>query len=140
MKTAKKTTKNSKPEFDFRTIKLFEDACKKENVDPTKLPDVSMIPEAIGKDLVARYKLIIIFQAVNNGWIARGGDWNQLKWYAWLSVRSSGSGFDFSYSDCDCADSGTAAGLRLCTETEEQIKYITTQFTELFEDMLLNKI
>ena len=38
MKTVKKLKEKSKPEFDFITIKLFEDACKKENVDPAKLP------------------------------------------------------------------------------------------------------
>lgn len=140
MKTTKKTTEKAKPEFDFRTITSFEDACKKESVDPADLPDVSRLPVAIGKDLVARCKLIIIFQAINNGWIARGGDWSQPKWYAYLSVLPSGSGFDFSDSNYYCTSTYTNAGLRLCTETRDQIKYITEQFLELFEDMLLNKI
>lgn len=36
---AKKSTTKT-PVFDFRTIKSFEDACAKEKIDPTALPDV----------------------------------------------------------------------------------------------------
>jgi len=139
MKKEKKVTAKGDSAFDFRSIISFEKACEKDNTDPTKLPDVSMLPQDIGKDLMARYKLIIIFKAVNNGWIAKA-DRSQPKWFAFFYVRSSGSGFDFSYSYCSYALTITGAGLRLCTETEAQIRYITTQFTELFEDMLLNKI
>ena len=137
MKTTKKTAEKAKPEFDFRTITSFEDACKKENIDPSKLPDVSMIPEVYGKDLTARYKLEIIYLAINNGWIARGGDASQRKYYIYHSGLPSGSGFDFSYSLCDCTGMYTTAGLRLCTFNLEQSDYIKDQFTDLWKDMLL---
>ena len=137
MKTTKKTAKKAKPEFDFRTIKSFEDACKKENIDPTKLPDMSMVAEVYGRDLIARIKLIIIYLAINNGWIARGGDLSQKKWYVYHTVLPSGSGFDFSGSYYLFTNAGTAAGLRLCTFNKEQSDYIKDQFTDLWKDMLL---
>ena len=137
MKTTKKTAKEAKPEFDFRTIKSFEDACKKENIDPTKLPDMSMFAEVYGRDLIARIKLIIIYLAINNGWIARGGDLSQQKWYVYHTVLPSGSGFDFSGSDCYWAISHSASGLRLCTFNKKQLDYIKDQFTDLWKDMLL---
>ncbi len=137
MKTTKKTAKKAKPEFDFRTIKFFEDACKKENIDSTKLPDVSMIPEVYGRDLIARYKLEIIYLAINNGWIARGGDVTQAKWYVYHWVLPSGSGFGFSCSYYDCAGTYASAGLRLCTFNKEQSDYIKDQFTDLWKDTLL---
>ncbi len=99
---AKKSTKNS-PVFDFRTIKSFEDACAKQNVDPTALPDVSMIPEDLRKPIIAAYKLMIIFLAINNGWRPDWSDSDQYKYFPWYRVLSSG--FGFSDSDCSYDDS-----------------------------------
>ena len=81
--------------FDFRTIKTFEDACKKIRVT-TALPTLTNGCQELMKATVAAYKLMVIFQAINDGWIP---DWNnsdQYKYYPWLRVLSSGSGFSGS--------------------------------------------
>ena len=96
-----------------------------------------MIPEVYGRDLIARYKLEIIYLAINNGWIARGGDVTQAKWYVYHWVLPSGSGFGFSCSYYDCAGTYASAGLRLCTFNKEQSDYIKDQFTDLWKDTLL---
>jgi hypothetical protein len=135
-KKKEKTTKESIP-FDFRTIKSFEDACKKENVDPSLLPDLSMIPEEFRNPLMAVYRLFIIFKAINNEWIANYGDSNQYKYYPWFRVLSSGSGFGFSDSNFIYGHTLTLVGARLCTDTSEKALYIAQQFEAEYKDFIL---
>ena len=138
-KEAKKAAKGN-AEFDFRTIKSFEDACKKENLDPNALPDVSMIPEEFHRPLIAVYKLFIIYKAINNGWIADFTNHSQYKYYPWLPVLSSG--FGFSLSNCDYDYTVTGVGSRLCTYSSETAVYIGEQFGVLgeeYKDFLLNR-
>ncbi len=126
--------------FDYKTIKTFEDACKKENIDPTKLPDVSMIPEEFHKPIVAAYKLYVIFKAINNGWTPYWNDSSEYKYYPWFWVNASKekpSGFGFSSSDCDFTTTGTGVGSRLCVQTSEEALYIAGQFTAEYLDFLL---
>jgi len=132
-------TKEATPGFDFRTIKSFENACKKENVDPEKLPDVSMIPEIDRKALISTYKLFVIFRAINNGWIANFKNWDQVKYYPWLSVQSSSSRFDYAHSDFDFTITHSPVGLRLCTNSSEKAIYIAKTFSEEYENLITNE-
>jgi hypothetical protein len=131
---AKKSAKNQ-PVFDFRTIKSFEDACAKENIDPTALPEVSMIPEDLRKPIIAAYKLMIIFLAINNGWRPDWSKSSQWKYYPWYSVLSSGFGFSRSLYLFDRTD--TTVGSRLCTDTSEKAMYIAEQFQEEYKEYFL---
>ena len=125
-----KTPKKEK--FDFRTIDSFEAACKKQNLDPTLLPVVDMLPERFRKAIVAAYKLFVITEAVNDGWVCRPGDASQKKYSPWFWVLSSGAGFDSS--NYYCAYSTTYAGSRLCTETPEQSLFIGETFGVLGQE------
>lgn len=129
------TAKNETAEFDFRTIKSFEDACAKESIDPEKLPDVSMIPEEFAKPIIAAYKLMVIFKAINNGWKPDWSNYNQWKYYPWFGVLASGFGFSCSgyYYDSTNADVGS----RLCTDTSEKALYIAEQFEAEYKDYFL---
>lgn len=131
---AKKSTEKT-PVFDFRTIKSFEDACAKEYIDPTALPDVSMIPDEFRKPIVNAYKLLIIFKAINNGWRPDWSKSSQGKYYPWYEVLSSG--FGFSLSDYHYAYPGTAVGSRLCTDTSEKALYIAEQFKTEYQEYFL---
>jgi hypothetical protein len=131
-----KTTK-AKEKFDYKTIKSFEDACKKENIDPEKLPDVSMIPTSFQKAIINCYKLYIIFKAINNGWTPNWNDYNQYKYYPWFKVLSSGSGFDFSSSIYHFDLTRTVVGSRLCTDTSEKALYIGEQFGKEYVEFFL---
>ena len=133
---AKKSTKKT-PGFDFRTIKSFEDACVKENIDPTALPDVSMIPEDLRKPIISAYKLMIIFLAINNGWRPDWSKSSQWKYYPWYRVLSSG--FGFSHSDCYCGNADTSVGSRLCFESREKSNYAAQQFIDIYEQFLTIK-
>ena len=135
MATKIKKTVKIESGFDYKTIKTFEDACKKLNLDPTKLPDISGIPEEFAKPLIAAYKLYVIYKAVNNDWIPDWGNWKQYKYYPWFEVSSSGFGFSGAAYFCD--DTHTAVGSRLCTDSSEKALYIANQFEAEYKDHLL---
>ena len=133
----KKTNKSKAEGFDYKSIKTFEDACKKEGVDPLKLPDVSMIPEDLRSAVINYYKLCIIYRAINNGWTPDWSDFNQYKYYPWFSVLSSGSGFDFTRTYCSSAYAPAFVGSRLCTDTSEKALYIGKTFGEEYAGFFL---
>jgi hypothetical protein len=135
MTTKAKNIKKSSPEFDYTTIKTFEDACKKVNTDPAKLPDVSGIMEEFAKPIIAAYKLLIIYKAINNGWKPDWSNWDQYKYCPWFAVLSSG--FGFSSSDFDFDYSATSVGSRLCTDTSEKALYIAEKFKAEYQEYFL---
>lgn len=130
-------TKKEKTEkkFDYKSIKSFEDACAKLGIDPTALPELSMIPEDLRKPILAAYRLMIIYKAINNGWIPDWSNTNQWKYYPWFRVLSSGFGFSRSGCLYDCTDS--SVGSRLCTDTSDKSDYIAEQFKQEYIDYML---
>lgn len=135
MATKTKKSVKTETEFDYKTIKTFEDACKKLNLDPMKLPDVSGIPGEFARPIIAAYKLFVIYKAINNGWIPDWSNWRQYKYYPWFDVLSSG--FGFSRSDCHCDYASADGGSRLCTDSSEKAIYIAKQFEAEYQDYLL---
>ena len=121
--------------FDYKTIKTFEDACAKEGIDPTVLPDLSMIPEEFRKPLLAVYRLMIICKAINNKWVPDWANSSQYKYFPWYWVLSSG--FGFSHSHYGYAGTATAVSSRLCTDTSEKAMYIANQFEQEYKDYFL---
>jgi len=123
----------------YQNIKSFQDACKAKNVDPEKLPDFSMMPEHHRKAMIDHYKLVIIVSAINGEWDPDWSNSRQYKYYPWLWVEATKSGFGLSYNDFGYARTTTDVGARLCCETEEQAKYTFEQFKELYESYFLIK-
>jgi len=118
----------------MKTIKTFEDACKKLGLDPLKvIPEFLEFPESDRKAMQAHAKLIIINKAIVGDWVPDWNNYDQYKYYPWFEMGSS-SGAGFSYLDCDIWLTGSNAGSRLCFETREQAKYVGTQFLELYKD------
>ncbi len=130
----KKTSKSNEKVFDFKSIKTFEDACKKLGIEPAEAEIKAIHIEAV-KPMKAYYKLVIIYLAINNGWKPDWNDYNQWKYYPWFGVLSSGFGFDDSFYVCDYSYSGV--GSRLCTDTREKALYMAEQFKDLYQEYLL---
>jgi len=135
MATKNKKVAKSIPEFDYKKIKTFEDACKKVNADPKNLPDVSGILQEFAKPIIAAYKLMIIYKAINNGWKPDWSNWNQYKYYPWFEVLSSG--FGFSDTTYNYANTYTSVGSRLCTDTSEKARYVAKQFESEYVEYFL---
>jgi hypothetical protein len=135
MATKTKKAVKSSAEFDYKSIKTFEDACKHLAIDQAGLPDMSNVPEEFRKPLIAGYKLMIVYKAINNGWRPDWSNWNQLKYFPWYRVLSSG--FGFSGTDFSCDYTVSTVGSRLCTDTSEKALYIASQFEDLYKDYFL---
>lgn len=134
------TTKTKKPvksiqKFDYTTIKSFEDACEKLGLDPANIPDVKDIQDEFKKSIISVYKLMIVYKAINNGWIPDWSDNNQWKYYPWYEVLSSG--FGFSGANCDYDRALASVGSRLCTDTREKALYVAAQFKAEYQDYFL---
>jgi hypothetical protein len=127
-------TKILNQEFDFRTIKSFEDACAKLDINPLKLPYVTDLSEELLKPIIAHYKLMIIFKAINNDWTPDWNDDDQYKWFPWIVLPS---GFGFSYSCTSYTYKDTGIDSRLCTNSDEKAIYMAVQFKQEYMDLLL---
>ena len=122
------------------TIKTFEDACSALGLQPV-LPDVSALPEQHQKAIAAHYKLVIIAEALNNGWKPDWQNMNEYKYYPWFDLegedKKTGSGRSYDvYGD---ANANAAVGSRLCFKTSGLAKYAGTQFEQLYADYFLLK-
>ena len=120
-------------------IKSFEDACAALNLNPeTILPDFSVFPEPHQKAMSAHAKLVIIAEALNEGWKADWSDSDQWKYYPWFDMEASASG-GFSYDDCVIGWAGSYVGSRLCFKSAELAKYAAETFTDIYKEFFLIK-
>lgn len=122
-------------------IKTFEDACNALNINPeTSLPEVTMLPEKHQKAVVALTKLIIIAEALNEGWQPDWSDSTQWKYYPWFDMEDSvkqpsGSGLSFfGYAD---GRSFSVVGSRLAYKSRELARYAGKQFAKEYADYFL---
>ena len=121
-------------------IKTFEDACAALKLDPAALPGVTGLPEKHQKAIVAHYKLIIIAEALNDGWKPNWKDWDESKYYPWFDMDNDDDdqpGSGFSYGDYGCGRTGTCLGSRLCFKTWELAEYAGKQFEELYKEYFM---
>jgi len=117
-------------------IKTFEDACIALGISAA-IPDFSNTPEKHQKAFIAHYQLVIINQALNEGWEPNWGDWSEYKYYAWFDFEKGSdksSGFGFSYGVWTLSSATTDVGSRLCYKSSELAKYAGQQFLELYKD------
>lgn len=124
----------------MKKINSFEDACKALKLTPA-LPEVSALPEKHQKAVTALYKLIIIAEALNEGWQPDWNNWDERKYYPWFDLESTdGSGSGFSYHDYDAAYTATTVGARLCFKSSELATHAGQKFIDLYKDyMVLNQ-
>ena len=122
-------------------IKSFEDACKALKLDPKALPVVIGLPEKHQASIVAHYKLVIIAEALNAGWVPDWTNWDETKYYPWFDVdeKADKSGLGLSCDGYDFADSNTTVCSRLCFQTSELAEYAGKQFQDLYETSYLIK-
>ena len=117
-------------------VKSFEDACKVLDITPS-VPVVTGIPEKYQKPLIANYQLMVIAEALNEGWTPdwSNGQWD--KWYPWFKMDDSSSAGRFSFDVADNQRSVSCVGSRLCFKSEELADYAGTQFLELYRELFV---
>ena len=117
-------------------VKSFEDACKVLDITPS-IPVVTGIPEKYQKPLIANYQLMVIAEALNEGWTPdwSNGEWD--KWYPWFNMDNSSSAGRFSFDGAGHLRSASAVGSRLCFASEALAEYAGTQFLELYRELFV---
>lgn len=116
-------------------VKSFEDACQVLGIS-TNVPEVKGLPRKHQKAIIANYKLIIIAEALNEGWKPNWQDSDEYKYYPWFDMSNpAGVGYSNTY---DAASYTSASvGSRLCLKNRELAIYFGQTFTDLFNDSLL---
>ena len=117
-------------------VKSFEDACKLLDITPS-VPVVTGIPEKYQKPLIANYQLMVIAEALNEGWTPdwSNGEWD--KWYPWFNMNDSSSAGRFSFNAAVNRSSASLVGSRLCFKSEALADYAGTQFLELYRELFV---
>ena len=116
-------------------VKSFEDACQVLGIS-TNVPEVKGLPRKYQKAIIANYKLIVIAEALNEGWKPNWQDSDEYKYYPWFDMSNpAGVGYSSTYHTA----SSTLAniGSRLCLKNRELAIYFGQTFTDLFNDSLL---
>lgn len=119
------------------SIKTFEDACKALKLDSVKcVPDVSGMPEKHQKAAIASCKLMIVAEALNEGWTPDWNNFDEVKYWPWFDMETydGSSSPGFSLRDFDGGHDLSAVGSRLCFKSSELARYAGTQFIDLYRD------
>lgn len=86
-------------------VKSFEDACQVLGIS-TNVPEVKGLPRKHQKAIIANYKLIVIAEALNEGWKPNWQDSDEYKYYPWFDMSNpAGVGYsrtDFCGVECEC--------------------------------------
>lgn len=119
---------------DFKDIQSFAIACE---VCGTTEDEFNQRFNNIGLDIdtINYEKAKIVCKAINQGWKADYNDTNQKKWFPVFQVLSSGFGFSDSYSYY--VFTYAYSGSRLCLKDEARSDFAGTQFSEIFEKLIL---
>lgn len=116
-------------------VKSFEDACQVLGIS-TNVPEVKGLPRKHQKAIIANYKLIVIAEALNEGWKPNWQDSDEYKYYPWFDM-SNPAGVGCSYASNAASYTLASFGSRLCLKNRELAIYFGQTFTDLFNDSLL---
>ena len=116
-------------------VKSFEDACQVLGIS-TDVPEVKGLPRKHQKAIVANYKLIIIAEALNEGWKPNWQDSDEYKYYPWFDM-SNPAGVGYSYTIDAASYTSARIGSRLCFKNRELAIYFGQTFTDLLNESLL---
>ena len=114
-------------------IKTFEDAMNA--TGRKEMPDFSSFPEDMRKHFEALFKMVVIVEALNEGWKPDWDNYREAKYYTWFEM--SPSSFDFGASDFDGGDAGAGSGSRLKLKSRELAEYCGEQFNDIWKDIQL---
>ena len=120
----------------MKQFKTFEQCCQALGLDAdTCLPIVSVFPAQHQKAITALAKLMIIAEAVNEGWKPNWDDYEQRKWIPWWDLDAPG--FRFLGSGYGYTASYSAGGSRLCFKTSDICKFVAENYIDLWKDAMV---
>lgn len=123
-------------------VKTYEDACKVLGVEP--INEQNAKAQGFRSDEIARRKLETIAAALNEGWKPDWNNTDQYKYYPYFYIQENAKG---AHAGLSCASSYNAAtytnaiiGSRLCFYASRLARYAGNQFTDLYEQILIEKL
>ena len=120
-------------------VKTYADACAVLGIKET-LPDVGGLRPKDRPSVTAYYKLIVIAQALNEGWEPDWTNEEQPKWFPWFYFdreKNKTAGFADAYTYYAPPYTYARFGSRLCFKTEALCAYAARQFEPLYEAWIL---
>lgn len=109
-------------------VKTYKDALKV--LGRNHFNETNLYPREI-----ARRKLEIIIEALNEGWKPNLSNHQEYKWYYYFSGAAAGLGYSTSYNSPTNANA--YIGVRLCLKSKKLADYIGEQFKDLYKEMFL---
>lgn len=131
-------------------VKSYADACKVLGIEP--MDEEGMKAQGFRPDEIARRQLETITEALNEGWKPNWADTDEYKYYPYFYIEVSevqtedgdtdGALAGLSYADTHYAASGAVAnvGSRLCFHDRETARYAGRTFTDLYAQILIEKL
>lgn len=131
-------------------VKSYADACKVLGIEP--MDEDSMKAQGFRPDEIARRQLETITEALNEGWKPNWADTDEYKFYPWFHIEVSevqtedgdtlGANAGLSYAATNSTATYTSAyvGSRLCFHDRETARYAGRTFTDLYAQILIEKI
>ena len=114
-------------------VKTFEDACKELGRQPYNVD--SLMKLGLTKNDIAYQKMVVIVEALNEGWKPDWGNYKEAKYFPWFEMSPSSFAFCDSRYGCECA--GAGSGSRLKLKSRELAKYCGEQFKDIWKDIQL---
>lgn len=124
-------------------VKTYEDACKVLGVEP--INEQNAKAQGFRSDEIARRKLETIAAALNEGWKPDWNNTDQYKYYPYFYIQENAKGKGSAGLSCANAYSAAAnasanVGSRLCFYASRLARYAGNQFTDLYEQILIEKL
>lgn len=124
-------------------VKTYEDACKVLGVEP--INEQNAKAQGFRSDEIARRKLETIAAALNEGWKPDWNNTDQYKYYPYFYIQENtkgkgSAGLSSAHSHVAAAFTSANIGSRLCFYASRLARYAGNQFTDLYEQILIEKL
>lgn len=124
-------------------VKTYEDACKVLGVEP--INEQNAKAQGFRSDEIARRKLETIAAALNEGWKPDWNNTDQYKYYPYFYIQENAkgkgsAGLSFANTNYSATSTYAPIGSRLCFYASRLARYASNQFTDLYEQILIEKL
>lgn len=124
-------------------VKTYEDACKVLGVEP--INEQNAKAQGFRSDEIARRKLETIAAALNEGWKPDWNNTDQYKYYPYFYIQENAKGKGSAGLSCACttyaaSNANARFGSLLCFYASRLARYAGNQFTDLYEQILIEKL
>lgn len=124
-------------------VKTYEDACKVLGVEP--INEQNAKAQGFRSDEIARRKLETIAAALNEGWKPDWNNTDQYKYYPYFYIQENAkgkgsAGLSYATTASAATYASAALGSRLCFYASRLARYASNQFTDLYEQILIEKL